>query len=198
MTDSERVCKAFHYVRQVQRSLSTLLQSLDPMLGDLGWVRYDWDHVWPLEIDRRMHASRPERWMPWAFFRSFHRPIRQEEEVLSVVAVPFLPNRPSFREAALLVSYMEVRDVPDEIYAVAAAQAFDRAAPMDALPRLVPQDPDPESWSPLLQEVWTRVARGRVWSVGLPLLEIRSSEQAMHLVRTLLSHPDLPGHGPTS
>jgi len=194
VSDSADLTRAFRYVADALRTASTMLQASDPFLGDLGFVRYDWDHVWPLDHDRRMHPSRRERWLPWMLFRSYHRPGRLEEEVLSLIAVPFVPERDGFREAAFLASYMQVRDVPDEMYLVAAAQAWEKAAPLDGTARVLGPDFDRDGgWSDLHQRVLDRVAGGRVVGAGLPLAEVASTDVLLRVVRAVLAHPDVAG-----
>lgn len=194
MSDSADLTRAFRCVADALRTASTMLQASDPFLGDLGFVRYDWDHVWPLDHDRRLHPSRRERWLPWMLFRSYHRPGRLEEEVLSLIAVPFVPEREGFREAAFLASYMQVRDVPDELYLVAAAQAWDRAAPLDGTARVLGADLDRDGgWGDLHQRVLDRVAGGRVVGAGLPLAEVSSTDALLRVVRAVLEHPAVAG-----
>lgn len=195
MSDSEQMTRAFRWVSDALRSASTMLQTADPFLGDAGFVRYDWDHVWPLDHERRMHPSRRERWMPSLIFRSYHRPGRLEEEVLSLVAVPFLPERPAFAEAALLVSFMEVRDVPDEVYVLAASQAWDRGAPLDGVARPVGVDLDPDAWTDTQRRLLDRLAGGRLVSAGRPLMDVRTTDDLMALVRVVLDHPGAPSAG---
>jgi hypothetical protein len=195
VSDSVAMANAFRWVADALRGASTMLQSADPFLGDLGFVRYDWDHVWPLDHERRMHPSRRERWMPFLLFRSYHRPGRLEEEVLSLVAVPFLPDRPAFREAALLASYMEVRDVPDELYLLAASQAWDRGAPLDGVARPVGVDLDLEAFTDTQRRLLDRVAGGRLVSAGRPLMEVRATDDVLALVRAVMAHPDVPAAG---
>ena len=201
MSDSASMTLAFRYVSDALRTVSTILQASDPSLGDLGFVRYDWDNVWPLDHDRRLHPSRRERWLPWMAFRSYHRPGRPEEEVLTLVAVPFLPDRAGFTEAAFLVSYMEVRDVPDEIFPVAAAQAWDRSAPLDGVARRLGGDFDTDGgWTAMDQRVFERVAGGRVVGAGVPLMDIHTTEDVTRLVRAVMARADspdgLPGDSP--
>ena len=193
MSDSATMASAFRYVADTLRAASTMLQSADPSLGDLGWVRYDWDNTWPLDRDRRLHPSRRERLLPFLLFRSFHRPDRMEEEVLSVVVVPWMPDRAGFREAALLASYMPVRDVPDEIFPVAALQAWDRQAPLDGVARLLGGDIDPDGWTEAYQGVFEKVTGRRVVGAGVPLMDVRTTDDLLAVVRAVLAHPDVPG-----
>lgn len=178
MSSGNGVKDAFEYVTTAIQTIRTMLLSADPVLTDIGWIPYrEWEYCsWPTEFPEDGLLSDSKLWLPRYFTRHYYRQEHEDTEMLSVVAVPWEPGAPGFKESACIVSHMAITtDDGDDHYWLAGVQLYHEAARLDGAVREL----DPKGlgwilsgWLSAQVDALRTIPSGRILSVGRPLTSI--------------------------
>lgn len=180
------VVEAFHYVRDIYRNVSRILQASDPAMQHRGYRPYGWSAVWT-PGDR---VTTPEKWGPYWAVRQYYRPETQNREVLTVAAVMWDPKNEEMDTPVLLASRMQVTTTsgPDALW-VGLWQHWSMYG-SDGIVRPLRVGDESRLAASDVAKAKALLASGALVSVAIPLLNVTSIDVVeRRLLDPLLAAP---------
>ena len=168
--NGKEVVAAFHYVRDIYRNVSRILQACDPSMQQRGFRAYKWSAVWT-PGDK---VTTPEKWAPYWAVRQYHRRDTQNQEVLTVAAVMWDPRHEEMETPVLIGSRMQVVTTSGpEAFWVGLWQHWSTQTPDGEARRLSVENPTRLTPNDVAKAK-ALLADGTLLSVAIPLLEVVS------------------------
>ena len=178
--DAAGLIESFRYVRATLRNCAAMLTTADALLRERDWLPYPIS--WVTAQRGKDVLADVELWLPGRLIRQFHRPDRDNPDVLTIAAVPDPPITSSTTVPVCLGSWMEKAAEPILIYDVAVAWFWCvEPPPADGSVHLVTQAklrPGSE-----VSKGWTGIVSNDVLlTVGRPLLDVTNPDELLKLV----------------